>query len=161
MSVVTAALLLADHEGLYEFSRMSRAVAVGVVLAGLSAYIYRKVRPPNRHPWENTAGRFALAALGVAVLTIAFGLIPRETASGYIICGPPLNLPDAIPAFSDAGVGWADSQSCNGLMAWPMRWLVIGLSSSAALFAAARVAASRSRSASADEPHAASSSAGP
>lgn len=151
MGVVTAALLLADHEGIYEFSRMSRAVMVAVVLAGLSAYIYRKVRPVHSRPWESTAGRLALAALGVALLTIGLGLIPRETASGYIICGPPLNLPDAIPAFSDAGVDWADSRSCNELMEWPMRWLVIGLSSSAALFASARVSSSRSRSAPADE----------
>lgn len=151
MSVVTAALLLADHEGLYEFSRMSRAVMVGVVLAGLSAYIYRKVRPVHPRPWESAAGRLALAALGVALLTIGVGLLPRETANGYIICGPPLNLPDAIPAFSDAGVDWADSQSCNGLMEWPMRWLVIGLSSSVALFAAAYLLNQRSRSARTDE----------
>lgn len=138
---MTPASLLADHEGLYEFSRMSRAIVVGLILAAVAAYVYRRVRSP----WGTMAGRLAIAGLAVAMVTIGLGLVPRDTASGYIICGPPLNVPDSIPAFTNAGTDWADSQSCNELMEAPMWWLLVGIVGAAALFAAAHHASLRAR----------------
>lgn len=135
-----AALILADHEGLYEFSRMSRAVAVAAFLAFLAIVVYRRVRPSCDRPWRSTAGRLALAGIGLAAVTIGLGIIPRETAGGYVICGPPLNLPASLPGFANVGGdARADSVHCDPLMAAPMWWLVIGLVGSVVLFGAARL----------------------
>lgn len=123
---------------------MSRAVIIGVVLGAIAIYVYARIRPAGR-PWESLAGCFALVALVVVAVTIGLGLVPRETASGYIICGPPLNLPDSIPAFTNAGADWADSPLCNELMDGPMWWLVVGTLGSTGLFIASRLTQARAR----------------
>ena len=128
---------------------MSRSLAIGVVLAAVMIYVFLRIRPAGL-PWKSAAGRLSLAALAVAALTIGLGLVPRQTSNGYIICGPPLNLPDSIPAFTNAGADWADSSACSELMEGPMWWLVSGIAGSAGLFTAASVAQSRSRSSRSD-----------
>ncbi|MEZ5243656.1 MAG: hypothetical protein R2707_01055 [Acidimicrobiales bacterium] len=136
---MTLMSILADHEGLYEMSRMGRAGLVAALMAIAAVVAYRWASPAGSRPWASAAGRLASAGLAVAAVTIGLGLIPREASRGYIICGPPLNLPDSLPAFTNAGADWADSVHCNELMQAPMWWLVLGLLGSAGLFLAARL----------------------
>ena len=84
--------LVADHEGLYEAGRLVPAVIVASALLALVVVVARAL-------WTSQAGGSepavrSLVAIGFAAAVVGTlaGVMPRQTASGDIICGPVLHV---------------------------------------------------------------------
>lgn len=122
--------LLADHQTVWEASRLVPALllAVGLVLAGaLVAVVVRQLSTAR------SARALAYVGVGLVVGSVAVGLIPREAASGYVVCGPVLN------------VTGSDSELCGTAMGVLPEIVVAGMSAAAISFATAVAVARRRR----------------
>jgi hypothetical protein len=126
--------ILADHEGLYELSRMGPAVAVTVALVLASAAVTTFVAGRLGRGWFRApAGQAAVLAVVAAVAAGILGVLPRDTASGYVVCGPVLHL------------GRSDSRLCDGVLD-PLPLLVVVLVGVAVLAGVAALVLARASS---------------
>ncbi len=117
-STVTALsmTILADHEGLYELSRLMPAVSVALAMVLVSGTLLMYVVGRLGAGWYRApGGHAALVAVAATLLGGVVGVLPRQTAGGYVVCGPVLHL------------GRADSELCDGVLDSVARWVQIAV----------------------------------
>lgn len=124
--------ILADHEGLYDGSRIIPALVVAVglhLLAGVfAAVVWRRCGRPSVVSWP---GRLIGLGLLATLLAMSLGVVPRATRSGYNICGPVFHF------------SRVDSKSCDGVLSPLPTLVLIAVIAAFVLFVAALVSARR------------------